>query len=772
MNDTATIALAEKADGGKVTVSLDRLRRHTLISGVTGMGKSRFLEHLLFELLRLRREGCKLGIGLIDPVGEVFDATKAYLASLCLRYRAAELGSPPALAARIQSKREALTRSLALIDFTDEHCGGWRLNPLERRAGFSTGETVGELLRVMERVLGSMTEMRRLQALLRSVLSVLVETEGATLRDAVDLLVADSESLVEFIDELERRRQQGTLRLPLRRSIVEIYFRDLFLTTSRRERRELIASTMHALNVFLADERAATFLGAPRGNLDLEAIVSSGGALLVKLPASLDLNTQKVLGTLLVSRIELLARRRKVPDVKAGREPLFALMVDEFQDFVGPHWAQTFAQLRNYGLMMVVSHQTRAQLESSDEMKALYRAVSANTELKVHFRQPLDPDALAAAPMIFRPEGRRLRRIAVDRSRSRSQTRSLQRAQSRSLSVSLSHGLSHSITHTFSVGQGQSVSFSSSEGRTQVETESLSISTGENWSSVINKSTGLSVTQSASQTQVRGGSLAMGQAKSRGQSHSSSSSHGQSWGQFEGEGLSLAVGYDPALGAALARDHRSSSQGASRGHSSTQSTSLARSFGQAVSQVISQAQSLAEGQSLGQARSNSEGLSLGRGGSRSRSQGHSLAQGISLVESCMQGFSRSFTQAQARGLTEQVSRSRSQGLSVTRTVSEGDSTAEGHTEREELYSVAEEVQLRAYELSCLPPRQAWVLLGAGEAHKIRTLEVPDHFPCRWGPLDGQQLLECSTAPPPSPPESRFPLLERERRRRPVGHGDP
>ncbi|MCB9717018.1 MAG: hypothetical protein H6712_24390 [Myxococcales bacterium] len=761
------LPLGETPGGRRLEIPLTQLHRHVLVSGVSGCGKSSLLESMIRSLAESILAGHHWGLAVLDPIGEVFTWMQAYLSERALRQHLIEQAAPPALRTMLRQRRQTQHARTIFLDLSDPDCGGWRFNPLERQGGLSVAEAVGDLLRVIERIVGDLTEMRRLQTVLRAIFSVLVETGEATLRDAVDLLCLDCESLRDYLDRLEARQAEGRLRVHVRPSLVQVYLREFFASTSSRERRELVQSSLNLLSVFLADERAAVFLGSPRSNLDLERLVNGGGMCFIHVPAGIDLNTQRVLGAMLVNRIELICRRRPVPLVKAGHLPAFSLFVDEFQSFVSPEWSQTIAQMRNYRLNLILSYQFSLQrgLGDTPEGLALLRTVRANASTQIIMRQALEPDAKEAAEMLFRPEGLRLKREAIDTSVSLTRSNSHSHSASLTRSQSLALGHSESTSLTLALGEGRTASFSESQGVSRVESEGLSISVGKSWSRCVSKTAGVAVTQSEGTTEVEGVSQALGASRSEGNSTSTSQGDSSSAGTFEGQSLSLAMGPEAGLlPAGASSGHQGRTRGGSSSHSLSRSSSTAQSLSRAVSSVITSSRSLARSHSRGRTESRSTGLSLSTGGSETETRSRALARGLSQVESVCQALSRTLTRSIGQ----------SQGRSITHTHGRAEAHSTGHTEgrsegltqtrRRELYSVQEEISLRAYELASLPARHAWVLQSGTEATAIRTLDVPQAFETRLGTLDGEALLRQWTAPPPASPEPTEPVHERLRRR--------
>lgn len=639
-----------------------------LVRGASGGGKSQFLKQILWANILRGYFTCA-----IDPVGSLVPPTLEFLGMLMLK-----------LSLRMgEAMREAWARRFVVLDFTDGNIGGRRYNPLEPQDGLSVEETVGDFLRCLERVIGDLVEMRRLQMVLRAVCTLVARLGGTTLRDVVDFLCMDTEDIHAYLRRLEERRSSGRLSTAVRPDLVHQYMAQFFANTSGRERRELVQSSINALSIFLTDAVAARFVSSSTGNVSFSEIVNDGRWLLVHLPAGLDLNTQKVLGAMIVNRIQLVAERRSSADVESGRVPPFSLMVDEFQTMMGRHWAEAIARVRNKGLNLIVSHQacTQPPFETA-EGQSLLRSIEANASTHVYFRLHID-DAERAAVSVFRPRGHRLKRDEVQVSETRSVSWAETVSKSVTRSISEAFGESIGVSRTVSVGASKTVGFSEANGVSRVETNSMSLARGDNWTRATSKATGMTVTVTASETVVEG------HGKSRGHSH----------------GHSSGV------------DHEASS------------------FSNAVSSVVSHSKALAEGRSIG--KSVNETSSSSEGGSETSTSANSIARGLSKVKSCMDSLARSVSVADALQQTRSrtVTNARSTGHSIGQ--QKGGSYSRATTRIREYYSVQEEAQIRAYELSELPRREAWVWINDAEtaSFHIRTHDVPQSFATKLGGRD-------------------------------------
>jgi hypothetical protein len=73
------LLIAHAPRGGKLMLSARDRSMHMYVVGSTGVGKSKFLEHIVREDIRnWRKSGC--GLLLLDPHGAVYDGVMQWLA--------------------------------------------------------------------------------------------------------------------------------------------------------------------------------------------------------------------------------------------------------------------------------------------------------------------------------------------------------------------------------------------------------------------------------------------------------------------------------------------------------------------------------------------------------------------------------------------------------------------------------------------------------------------------------------------------------------------
>ncbi|MDQ3547398.1 MAG: type IV secretory system conjugative DNA transfer family protein, partial [Chloroflexota bacterium] len=118
---------------------------------------------------------------------------------------------------------------------------------------------------------------------------------------------------------------------------------------------------------------------APKSTFNLREVIDSGKILLVKLDKGRLKDAADLLGSLILSKLQLAVFSRS--DTPAPLRRNFYLYVDEFQNFAGDNFAVFLSEARKYGLSLVLAHQTLAQIPT--ELQSL---ILGNAGIQVVFR--------------------------------------------------------------------------------------------------------------------------------------------------------------------------------------------------------------------------------------------------------------------------------------------------------------------------------------------------------------------------------------------------
>jgi hypothetical protein len=314
----------------KFSISEQVRQFHMYVVGLTGRGKSKFLQNCLVQDITAGR-----GCAVIDPHG---DLAKDVLKSL--------------MANNFFEGENASDRILYVAPRRRDYIVPF--NVLARPdATTETYEICQRVISAFMRVWArTLLEPPRFQQIMRASLAVLVET-GETLIDLYQLLTDDI------------YRQEHLERIPNQKVKADClaFFQNEFDRWGR-DRPRMIGSTTNKISALNENPSIFNMLSQKENQLNIREIMDSGKVLIVDL-GDCDDETKRLFGTLIVTGFEQAALSRARAPMQA-RNPYY-LYIDEFQDFAcHPGAAETFSQMlsqvRKFGLHMILANQSIAQL--------------------------------------------------------------------------------------------------------------------------------------------------------------------------------------------------------------------------------------------------------------------------------------------------------------------------------------------------------------------------------------------------------------------------
>jgi hypothetical protein len=288
------------------------------VIGLSGIGKSKFLEHLLFQDIAAGR-----GCGLIDPHSLLVD-------DLLRNMISQKVSEAPEIRDRIIYVDPSRTDYVIPFNVlaTDE----------------SPYNVAASILEAFRRTWPeSLREAPHFSNVVTAALVVLIENK-LTLMHMHSLLTNQ-----EF--------REHCLTVVSERSVVE-FFHDRYDRWGR-EAPVMRESTLNKIGAFSLNPRLKVMLGQSANHLDFRAIMDEGKVLLLDLGRS-DGETSRLIGTLVTTGLERAMRRRKNQD-------LWNLTIDEFAGYVANEGsvqtlAHVFSEGRKFRMSMTVAHQDLSQL--------------------------------------------------------------------------------------------------------------------------------------------------------------------------------------------------------------------------------------------------------------------------------------------------------------------------------------------------------------------------------------------------------------------------
>ena len=324
---------------GKCLLPLESFDTHMYVVGKTKKGKSKFLEHIAYQLITLG-QGC----GLLDPHSDLVDDLLSYLA--------------PGL------ESEAARRRVIYFEpGRDDY-----LLP------FNVLSTPDEPYTIAQNVLEAFrrTWPESLQVSPRFANIVLA---------ALLVLIESKLTLVEMPRLLtEKDYRDGLLSRCTNEEAVR-FFHERYDRWGR-EQAVMVESVLNKVGAFVINPRLRLMLGQKENAIPFREIMDGQKVLICDL-GRVDGETRRLLGSLIVTGLEQAALSRK-DTPRHERRPFFFL-IDEFQDYCANEGSvQTLARIlsecRKFGLHLGLAHQTLSQLGGGRLQGAL-----ENAQIKVIF---------------------------------------------------------------------------------------------------------------------------------------------------------------------------------------------------------------------------------------------------------------------------------------------------------------------------------------------------------------------------------------------------
>ncbi|MFC1923633.1 type IV secretory system conjugative DNA transfer family protein [Chloroflexota bacterium] len=342
----------------RFTISPQVRKFHSYVTGLTGRGKSKFLQNCLVQDIMAGR-----GCAVVDPHG---DLAKDVLRSLVSSGHFSDESAYDRLMYVAPRRRDYV------IPF----------NVLSRPdPGTETYEIAQRVISAFMRTWArTLLEPPRFQQIMRSSLATLIET-GETLCNLYQLLT----------DNEYRSTQLDLIGDPKVAMDCRSFFQNEFDQWGR-ERTTMMSSTTNKVSALTDNPSIFYMLGQKENQLNIRQIMDEGKVLLVDL-GDCDDETKRLFGTLIVTGFEHAALSRARAPMET-RKPYY-LYIDEFQDFAcNPGAAETFSQMlsqvRKFGLHLILANQSIAQLNER------LQTALGNAQTIVAFRiSRADGDALA-----------------------------------------------------------------------------------------------------------------------------------------------------------------------------------------------------------------------------------------------------------------------------------------------------------------------------------------------------------------------------------------
>lgn len=338
------LGISEKGES-IITIDQASLRRHTLIVGQTGSGKSTLMERMILQDIDAGR-----GVGLIDPHGDLYDR----------------------IIHRIPKSR---SNDVVLFDLADiEYPIGFNIleNTHEQFPSLVASSIVG----VFKKIFGY-SWWPRLEYILRNATLTLLEKPGSTLLDLTMLLT----------DEDFREKYLKQIKNPF----LQKFWSTEFASMSQVRQAEVVSPILNKVGQFLSVPLIRNIVSQPQSGFSPRWVMDNRKIFLANLSkGKIGEDVSDMFGSMLVSKFQLDVMSRATIEPE-NRVP-FRLYVDEFQNFATESFADIFSEARKYGLELIIAHQYLGQVD-----KKLIEAILGNVGNIIAFHTSHE-DAKILAP--------------------------------------------------------------------------------------------------------------------------------------------------------------------------------------------------------------------------------------------------------------------------------------------------------------------------------------------------------------------------------------
>ena len=331
------------ADEQRILLGPKDQRAHLLCSGSSGSGKSRAIEHCLREFLRTSQPFI-----LIDPEGTLAEAVTDYAA------------------------HHVLDREIIELNFSDPASQIIPYNPFKRRLDTELSVQVDQCTRAILHAWNqeNAESTPTLRRVLPMIFHVLIR-HNLGLKQALHLIDPEAGAIREHLIE--------DLQSPL----IEKEWRALE-ALKRGERRQETLSTINRLMPFLNSEALTRFMSVPERSLDWNDVFNRGASVIVNIAESGSFSEEagRMAGALVVNDIYRAALRRQPDEFGEDPEPMYRVVIDEFQELVSIDILKSLDRSRKRSVFFWLLHQRFGQL-GADFDANLADAAITNCRIKV-----------------------------------------------------------------------------------------------------------------------------------------------------------------------------------------------------------------------------------------------------------------------------------------------------------------------------------------------------------------------------------------------------
>ena len=333
-------------EGHDIRLPESSIRKHAVILGRSGVGKSTLIKHVLAHKLQRKAEGKDNdAIVVIDPHADLVRDTLKMV--------------PPEIAHKVRLLDFGRADRVPGINLVDPY-----LFPDRDRCVDTIINTVKHL---WEHWGG------RLEDLLKRSLSIVHEYNSNVLTERQNMMtMLDILKLLDDGVPVGQGRGQTTEMSEYQKHVLSrvndpslIQWFQAYLGWGRETRSEAVGPVHSRIGAYAANRRASVIMGQRESTINLSDVLSEGLVLLVATAqGTVGVQEAALMGGTMVSLVESALRdQEKLPTSERRR---CLLVCDEFQTVTGADWEGMLAEIRKYGASLMLATQSLARLDTPE----------------------------------------------------------------------------------------------------------------------------------------------------------------------------------------------------------------------------------------------------------------------------------------------------------------------------------------------------------------------------------------------------------------------
>ncbi len=292
-------------------------RRNTDISGKSGTGKTTLSANMAIDDIKKGK-----GVAIIDPHGDLSKTILDFIPS-----------------SRIN---DTCYFNPADPDYV------YPLNVLEAHSESQRELVASGVISIFKKLYGSVSWGPRLEHILRNTLLTLVNVEGAT--------------LVQVVEILTNKNYREKVVSGLTNQTLKNFWLNEYAQMDAKFQNEAIAPILNKVGQFIASSNIRNTVAHAHSKINIQSIMDEGKILIADLSSGkLGEDNSALLGAMLITQVQLCAMNRVNTPESERRD--FYLYVDEFQNFATEAFIKILSEARKFRLNLIVANQYMAQLD-------------------------------------------------------------------------------------------------------------------------------------------------------------------------------------------------------------------------------------------------------------------------------------------------------------------------------------------------------------------------------------------------------------------------